>query len=153
MYIHGALTICYRCRVAFDFFPCSQSSFMHCFSVALNKRLVSATVHAGYDHKTSTFVPLCTHPFPQVHPYALGCFPSPQSYLLPHHSRTSSGSIFRRKKTTTLGPRYLHSMGYMVRISVLKIAEIGAFEGTICMSAILEKKGSFVKNSRKSDDM
>ena len=29
------------------FFSCGQSAFMQCYSVALNKRLISATVHAG----------------------------------------------------------------------------------------------------------
>ena len=39
------------------------------------------------------------------------------------------------------GSRYLHSRGYMVRTSVLKIAEIDSFEGKIRMSAISGKKG------------
>ena len=30
------------------FFSCGQSMFMQCYSVALNKCLISATVHAGY---------------------------------------------------------------------------------------------------------
>ena len=29
------------------FFSCDQSTFMQWYSVALNKRLISATVHAG----------------------------------------------------------------------------------------------------------
>ena len=30
------------------FFSCGQSTFMQWYSIALNKRLISATVHAGY---------------------------------------------------------------------------------------------------------
>ena len=35
---------------AFTFFPCGQSTFMQCFSVALNTCLTSATVHAGKEN-------------------------------------------------------------------------------------------------------
>ena len=45
--VHGALIICCRCRVDYTFFSCGQSTFMQRYSVALNKRLISATVHAG----------------------------------------------------------------------------------------------------------
>ena len=41
------------------------------------------------------------------------------------------------------GGRSLHSVGLSVRISVLKTAEKGVFEGKIRMSLILEKRGLF----------
>ena len=48
--------------------------------------------------------------------------------------------------------RYLHSVWKMVRISVLKFAEIGVFEGKVRMSANLGKRGLFSsENSRKSE--
>ena len=34
------------------FFPCGQSTFMQCFTVALHKRLLSALVHAGAIYQT-----------------------------------------------------------------------------------------------------
>ena len=33
-------------RLNITFFSCGQSMFMHCYSVILNKPLISATVHA-----------------------------------------------------------------------------------------------------------
>ena len=32
-------------------FSCGQSTFMQCYSVALNKHLINATVHAGKSEK------------------------------------------------------------------------------------------------------
>ena len=45
-----ALIIHCKCRDAYDFFSYGQSSFMQSYSVALNKRLFSAPVHAGHSY-------------------------------------------------------------------------------------------------------
>ena len=37
------------------FFSCGQATFMQCYSVAQNKHLISATVHAGNAH----FIGVC----------------------------------------------------------------------------------------------
>ena len=45
--VHAALIPCCRCRAAYHFFIIEQKTFMQCYTVALHKRLVSASVHAG----------------------------------------------------------------------------------------------------------
>ena len=45
--VHAALIPCCRCRAAYHFFIIGQKTFMQCYTVALHKRLVSASVHAG----------------------------------------------------------------------------------------------------------
>ena len=42
------------------FFSCGQSTFMQCYSVALNKHLISATVHAGCRSVTKSATKLVT---------------------------------------------------------------------------------------------
>ena len=42
-----ALITCCSCRVAYHFFIIGQKTFMQCYTVALQKRLESAPVHAG----------------------------------------------------------------------------------------------------------
>ena len=45
-----ALITCCRCRVAYHFFIIGQKTFMQCYTVALQKCLESAPVHAGNRH-------------------------------------------------------------------------------------------------------
>ena len=48
------------------------------------------------------------------------------------------------KRIIFTDPVYLHSLGLVVRIIILKLAEIAAFEQNISMSTIFGKKESFL---------